>query len=246
MVDPLDLALTNLGSPIILSFALGLFAALAKSDLSFPEAIAKGLSIYLLFAIGFKGGVAVAAHGMDAQLLAALLVGIAISFLLPLVAFPLLQKLTRLPAVDIAAVAGHYGSISIVTFLAASSLLTANGMEGEAQFAEVIHPDHFSPLHVMPIGTANLPRAMRAVDRLPIVLDSLNTAYDLVVIDGGPGSADSVGRLIGDDTRVIVSCIWPTDEVGELADRLVQAGLDEPMIVRPSRIGDARPGRSAA
>lgn len=117
---------------------------------------------------------------------------------------------------------------------------------GEAQFAEVIHPDHFSPLHVMPIGTANLPRAMRAVDRLPIVLDSLNTAYDLVVIDGGPGSADSVGRLIGDDTRVIVSCIWPTDEVGELADRLVQAGLDEPMIVRPSRIGDARPGRSAA
>ncbi|GAB5508440.1 MAG: sodium-dependent bicarbonate transport family permease [Rhizobiaceae bacterium] len=137
MVDPLDLALTNLGSPIILSFALGLFAALAKSDLSFPEAIAKGLSIYLLFAIGFKGGVAVAAHGMDAQLLAALLAGVAISFLLPLVAFPLLQKLTRLPAVDIAAVAGHYGSISIVTFLAASSLLTANGMEGEGYMVAV-------------------------------------------------------------------------------------------------------------
>ena len=53
----LDLAAANLLSPIVLSFALGLIAALARSDLSVPEAVAKGLSIYLLFAIGFKGGV---------------------------------------------------------------------------------------------------------------------------------------------------------------------------------------------
>ena len=117
---------------------------------------------------------------------------------------------------------------------------------GEAQFADVIHPDHFSPLHVMPIGTANLPRAMRAVDRLPIVLDSLNTAYDLVIIDGGPGNAESVGRLMGEDTRVVVSCLWPTDEVGELADHLSQAGLGDPLIVRPTEIGEVRPGRTAA
>lgn len=117
---------------------------------------------------------------------------------------------------------------------------------GEAQFADVIHPDHFSPLHVMPIGTANLPRAMRAVDRLPIVLDSLNTAYDMVIIDGGPGSAESVGRLMGEDTRAVVSCLWPNDDVGELAEHLAEAGLGEPMIVRPTRIGDVRPGRSAA
>ena len=117
---------------------------------------------------------------------------------------------------------------------------------GEAQFADVIHPDHFSPLHVMPIGTANLPRAMRAVDRLPIVLDSLNTAYDLVIIDGGPGNAESVGRLMGEDTRAVVSCLWPTDEVGELADHLSQAGLGDPLIVRPTEIGEVRPGRTAA
>lgn len=117
---------------------------------------------------------------------------------------------------------------------------------GEAQFADVIHPDHFSPLHVMPIGTANLPRAMRAVDRLPIVLDSLNTAYDMVIIDGGPGSAESVGRLMGEDTRTVVSCLWPSDDVGELAEHLAEAGLGEPMVVRPTRIGDVRPGRTAA
>ena len=68
----LTLATTNLVSPITLSFLLGLVAALFRSDLSFPEAIAKGLSLYLLFAIGFKGGASVAAHGVDARLMLAL------------------------------------------------------------------------------------------------------------------------------------------------------------------------------
>ena len=63
MGDILSLAAGNLISPIILSFVLGLVAALARSDLTVPEAVAKGMSIYLLFAIGFKGGAGVAAHG---------------------------------------------------------------------------------------------------------------------------------------------------------------------------------------
>ena len=66
-----DLAVSNLISPIILSFALGLAAAWARSDLTIPEAVAKGMSIYLLFAIGFKGGASVADHGVDGTLLAA-------------------------------------------------------------------------------------------------------------------------------------------------------------------------------
>ncbi len=63
MNSVLTLAAQNLISPIILSFVLGLLAALARSDLNFPEAIAKGISLYLLFAIGFKGGASVAAYG---------------------------------------------------------------------------------------------------------------------------------------------------------------------------------------
>ena len=70
-----ELAAANLISPIILSFALGLGAALARSDLSVPEAAAKALSLYLLFAIGFKGGAGVAAHGLDATLVGALVAG---------------------------------------------------------------------------------------------------------------------------------------------------------------------------
>lgn len=62
----LSLAASNLLSLIILSFALGVAASLARSDLAVPEAAAKAISIYLLFAIGFKGGVSVADHGIDA------------------------------------------------------------------------------------------------------------------------------------------------------------------------------------
>lgn len=76
-------AAENLISPIVLSFALGFGAATARSDLSFPEAIAKGLSLYLLFSIGFKGGASVAAHGADLRLVAALIVGALLSLALP-------------------------------------------------------------------------------------------------------------------------------------------------------------------
>jgi hypothetical protein len=133
----LALAGANLVSPIILSFVLGLAAALARSDLSFPEAVAKGLSLYLLFAIGFKGGAGVAAHGVDARLAAALLCGVALSLGLPFVAFALLRALARVSAVDAAAVAGHYGSISIVTFVAASSLLAGQGIGAEGYMVAV-------------------------------------------------------------------------------------------------------------
>lgn len=133
----LALAGQNLLSPIILSFALGLAAALARSDLSFPEAVAKGMSLYLLFAIGFKGGASVADHGADAQLGLAILAGIGLSLLLPFVAFALLRAMSRVSVIDAAAVAGHYGSISIVTFVAASSMLTARGIAAEGYMVAV-------------------------------------------------------------------------------------------------------------
>ncbi|MEO1677618.1 MAG: sodium-dependent bicarbonate transport family permease [Pseudomonadota bacterium] len=137
MEQILSLAVTNLTSPIILCFALGLGASLARSDLSIPEAAAKALSIYLLFAIGFKGGAAVSAHGVDVRLLSTLLAGVLLSFAIPFVAFALLRVLTRLSAIDAAAVAGHYGSISIVTFVAATSVLEGRGIDAEGYMVAV-------------------------------------------------------------------------------------------------------------
>lgn len=133
----LTLAGENLLTPMILSFVLGLIAALARSELTVPEAAAKALSLYLLFAIGFKGGAAVAKNGMDSQLLAALAGGTLLSFTLPFVAFALLRVLTRLSVTDAAAVAAHYGSISIVTFVTATSVLTAQGIAFEGYMVAV-------------------------------------------------------------------------------------------------------------
>jgi hypothetical protein len=135
--DIFALASTNLVSPIILSFALGVLAALARSDLTIPEAVAKGMSIYLLFAIGFKGGAGVAAHGLDQTLIATLVAGAVLSFGLPFIAFALLGLMTRLTVIDRAAVAAHYGSISIVTFVAATSVLQSNGIFSEGYMVAV-------------------------------------------------------------------------------------------------------------
>lgn len=133
----LELAAQNLLSPIVLSFVLGLVAAGLRSDLSVPEAVAKGLSIYLLFAIGYKGGVEVAAAGLDWRLGLGLLAGVGLSAILPLIAYGLLRAMSRLSSVDAAAVAGHYGSISIVTFVAAGALLQSRGVGYEGWLVAV-------------------------------------------------------------------------------------------------------------
>ncbi|MEE2527348.1 sodium-dependent bicarbonate transport family permease [Hyphobacterium sp. HN65] len=122
-----DLALTNLVSPPILFFALGLVAALIRSDLAVPEAVAKSLSIFLIMAIGFKGGVEMASASLsDAAM--AIGAGILISFALPFISFGLLRATSRTGRVDAAAIAAHYGSISIVTFIAASDAGNAMGL----------------------------------------------------------------------------------------------------------------------
>lgn len=137
MASAFDLAVTNLGSPMVLFFVLGLAATLARSDLSIPEAIAKAMSLYLMMAIGFKGGAGVAQHGLDATLGLAILAGIALSFSIPMIAFRLLMLTSNLPRVDAAAVAAHYGSISIVTFLAATQALEVSGIKFDGYMVAV-------------------------------------------------------------------------------------------------------------
>ena len=115
-------------SPVILFFLLGAFAALARSDLSVPEAIAKGMSLYLMAAIGLKGGREVAASGFTPDMASAAAAGVALSFLLPLPAFWLLRRIGKLSAVDAAAASAHYGSVSVVTVVTGVEVLTQAGM----------------------------------------------------------------------------------------------------------------------
>ncbi len=124
----MDSALATLTSPVILFFLLGGLAAFARSDLQIPEAMAKGLSIYLMIAIGLKGGVEVSKTGFTPDLLVAAAAGLALSFLIPFVAFALLRTLGGLDRVNAGAVAAHYGSVSVVTFVTATEILGKQGL----------------------------------------------------------------------------------------------------------------------
>ena len=121
-MEILDAIRANLLSPAVLFFVLGLIAALTKSDLKFPEPLYVGLTIYLLIAIGFKGGVAISAAGLAKVWLPAL-AAMALGALIPLWTYPLLRFGGKLPGVDAAAIAAHYGSVSAVTFIAATNYL---------------------------------------------------------------------------------------------------------------------------
>lgn len=112
---------------MILFFVLGAAASAVRSDLSVPEPIAKGLSLYLMAAIGLKGGVQVSASGFHAEMLSAGMAGMALSFALPLLAFALLRSWGGIDRLNAGAVAAHYGSVSIVTFVTASEALTRAG-----------------------------------------------------------------------------------------------------------------------
>ncbi|WP_343562148.1 sodium-dependent bicarbonate transport family permease [Kiloniella sp. b19] len=125
----LSLAVQNLVSPPVLFFALGVFAALVRSELAIPQAVAKGMSLYLMLAIGFKGGVAAIGHGLGLDLLLVIIAATALSFAIPLVAFFFLKTTTKLDQINMAAIAAHYGSISIVTFIAATAALELSGIE---------------------------------------------------------------------------------------------------------------------
>lgn len=125
-----DLLAHNLLSPVILSFALGVIAKLSRSDLAFPEALSKTLAIFLLLAIGMKGGTALGSAQLDQVMwaaLATLIIGLAI----PCWTYAIAKRLGKFNAQDAASLAAHYGSTSAVTFLATVAFLTSAGQPPE-------------------------------------------------------------------------------------------------------------------
>ncbi|MEM9178371.1 MAG: sodium-dependent bicarbonate transport family permease [Pseudomonadota bacterium] len=133
----MDVAISTLLSPIILFFALGMAAALLRSQMSVPEAVAKGMAIYLMMAIGLKGGVEMSKNPLTSEVLLVLAAGIVLSFMIPAIAFVLLRLTTKLDRVDAAATAAHYGSISIVTFVAATEAVRLSGLDSGGHLVAV-------------------------------------------------------------------------------------------------------------
>ncbi|MBD2440756.1 sodium-dependent bicarbonate transport family permease [Nostoc sp. FACHB-110] len=121
-----SLIVSNILNPPVLAFFLGVLAVLLKTDLEIPAPIPKLLSLYLLFAIGFKGGVELVKSGINQQVILTLLAAMIMACVVPLYTFFILRL--KLDTYNSAAIAATYGSISAVTFITASSFLTQLGM----------------------------------------------------------------------------------------------------------------------
>jgi uncharacterized protein len=116
-----QILISNLTNPTLLFFLLGIIATTVKSDLKIPESSSKFISLYLLFAIGFKGGQELSHSHFDSEIVYSILMGLLISALIPLYTFFILKR--RVSISDAGAVAATYGSVSAVTFVSAVSFL---------------------------------------------------------------------------------------------------------------------------
>ncbi len=118
---------------VVLFFVLGVCARLVKSDLRLPEALYETLSIFLLLAIGLKGGIELSKQPL-AMLAPQIAVCLGLGFAIPFLLVPVLRRM-GLSAIDSAALAAHYGSVSVVTFAVASAWLKARNIDAEAHAA---------------------------------------------------------------------------------------------------------------
>ena len=119
--------LSNLTDPVILFFVLGLLAGAVRSNLEVPPAVTKFLALYLLMSIGFKGGQALAETGLTGTGVTVMGLAVLIAVAIPLLGYRVLCR--RVSAFDAAAIAATYGSVSAVTFVAASQFVGSRGDE---------------------------------------------------------------------------------------------------------------------
>lgn len=122
-----NLLIENLTNPALLFFVLGIIAVYLKSDLQIPPNSSKFISLYLLFAIGFKGGQELSHESFTSEIAWSMLFGIFISLIIPFYTFFILKK--RLSVFDAGAIAAAYGSVSAVTFVTAVSYLESHQLE---------------------------------------------------------------------------------------------------------------------
>ncbi len=131
-----QILLSNITNPTLLFFLLGIFATIIKSDLEIPESSSKFISLYLLFAIGFKGGQELSHSGFNSEIVYSLLFGVVLASIIPLYVFFILKR--KLTISDAGAVAAAYGSVSAVTFVAATSFLEAQKITFDGHMVAVM------------------------------------------------------------------------------------------------------------
>ncbi|HAU58361.1 MAG TPA: sodium-dependent bicarbonate transport family permease [Comamonadaceae bacterium] len=170
----------TLTDPAILFFVFGVFAGLVKSNLEIPVPIARFLSLYLLMALGLKGGFALAQSGLTAQVATGLGLAMGLAVVVPIVGYLLLSRF--IPRFDAAAVAATYGSVSAVTFITATAHLDNLGIAYGGHMAAAMALME-SPAIILAVLMAN---ALRRSQAAPVRLGSAGAAT-LALHGGGSG-----------------------------------------------------------
>lgn len=228
-MDLLEAIRANLLSPAVLFFVLGLVAAIVKSDLKFPEQLYIGLTIYLLVAIGFKGGVAISEAGLQKVWLPSL-AAIVLGALIPLWTYPLLRGPGKMSVVDSAAIAAHYGSVSAVTFIAATNYLKSIQLPYES-YATAFLAVMEAPAILVGVVLGKLKSKQAGEGSLKAVIHETLFGRSIFLLMG----ALIVGALCGEVGMKKVEPFFVTPFQGVLAIFLLEMG-----IVAGQRMGDLK------
>ena len=222
-----ELLTTSIASVPVLAFALGVIGSLLRADLRLPDAVYQATSIYLLLAIGIKGGVALRESDV-ASVAAPAALTIALGVVIPLLAFSLLRAMTKLDVTDRGAMAAHYGSTSLVTFTAALVFLDSLGVSYEGFVSTLLA---IMEIPGILVGLLLAGSAARYSGRLRETVREILTGRSILLLAGGL----VIGVITGPDGYARVEPFFGAPFTGVLALFLLEMG-----VLAGRRLGDVR------
>ncbi|MGV0954462.1 MAG: sodium-dependent bicarbonate transport family permease [Fluviibacter sp.] len=215
-----------MSDPVILFFVLGLTAGLIRSDLKIPAVIYDSLSVFLLLAIGLKGGVALSNHN-PSQLLIPIAIVILVASLIPFIAFLFARFAGHYSRADAGSLAAHYGSVSVVSFAVATTLLTRQAIDFEGYMSVFLVVLEVPGLL---IGVA-LARSGSLQTKWGPLIHEILSGKSIVLLAGGL----LIGYLCGEDGVASITPLFFNLFKGMLAIFLLEMGL-----VTASRLDDLK------
>lgn len=207
----------NLLDPAILFFIFGVLAGFVRSNLEIPPAISRFLSLYLLMALGLKGGFALAQSGLTFEVAASLGAAILLAIIIPTLGYWLLRRF--LTGFDAAAIAATYGSVSAVTFVTSVQFLENQGIEYGGHMAAAMALME-SPAIILAVILANTLRQQKSVPVKKILHESFTDGAQLLLL-----GAMVVGLLTGDAGKSAMQPFSGDLFKGMLAFFLLDMGL---------------------
>jgi uncharacterized protein len=187
-----EILMTNLLSPIVLAFVLGIVAGLLRSELELPDAVLKLISIYLLFSIGITGGQELAKVRFS-EISALLVVTAALVVLIPVFSFLVLRRLAGFDAANAAAVAAHYGSVSTATFFASLSFARAMNTPAEGYMPAVVALMEWGVIVALFLARWSMGKESGNLSGKSLFLDTIR-GRGILLLTGGM----AIGALIGE------------------------------------------------